>query len=65
MNIDNDIKNPKNYIAGIFYCNKNDKRIIVPKQDRYRGWTINFGNRFTYIILVSIAVFILIYQLLK
>lgn len=65
MNLDNDIKNPDNYKLHIFYYNPKDKRIIVPKQDRYRGWTLNFGNRFTYIIILSIASAIFIYQLMK
>jgi uncharacterized membrane protein len=65
MNIDNDINNPENYKFHIFYFNPKDKRIIVSKQDRYRGWTLNFGNRFTYIIILSIAIGIFIYQLMK
>lgn len=55
MNIDRDIKNPDNYKLSIFYFNKDDKRIIVPKQDKYRGWTLNFGNKYTYLSLIVIV----------
>ena len=34
-----------NYKWGIFYCNRNDQRIFVPK--RYGiGFTLNFGKPF-------------------
>lgn len=65
MNLDNDIKNPDNYRFNIFYFNPKDKRIVVPKQDRYRGWTLNFGNRYAYMLIISIAMAIFIYQLIK
>lgn len=38
-----------------FYINRFDSRIIVPKRNKMMGWTLNFGNPFTY---VSIAVII-------
>lgn len=62
MNLDNNIDNPDNYKFSIFYFNPKDKRLIVPKQDRYRGWTLNFGNRLTYIIILTIALAIILYQ---
>jgi len=62
MNLDRDIDNPENYKFHIFYYNPKDKRIIVPKQDKNRGWTLNFGNRFTYIILLAICLAIITYQ---
>jgi uncharacterized membrane protein len=64
MSLNRDINNPDNYKLGIFYFNPKDKRLIVPKQDRYRGWTLNFGNIFTYIIILGIALAIILYQII-
>lgn len=47
----NESKNPKNY-RGIFYFNKKDSRIIVPKWQSSRGWTINFGNPLAYVFII-------------
>ncbi len=62
--MDRDIDNPDNYKFGILYFNPKDKRIIVPKIDRYRGWTLNFGNKYAYLlaflivlVFVSLALF--------
>lgn len=33
-----------NWKLGIFYFNKEDKRIVVPKRIVLLGWTINFAN---------------------
>ena len=60
--MDREIDNPDNYKLHIFYYNPKDKRIIVPKQDRNRGWTLNFGIFFTYIILVVILLAIVFYN---
>ncbi len=39
----------------IFYWNPKDKRILVPK--RYGvGWTVNFANPFSILVLVGIMV---------
>ncbi len=48
------IDNPDNYKWGIFYYNTRDSRIILPKQNRWMGWTLNFANTYSYIILVGI-----------
>ena len=60
--MDREIDNPDNYKLQVFYYNPKDKRIIVPKQDRNRGWTLNFGNFFTYLILVVILLAIVFYN---
>ncbi|MEE4198033.1 MAG: DUF5808 domain-containing protein [Bacteroidales bacterium] len=49
---DREINNPDNYKLSIFYFNPKDKRIIVPKQDQYRGWTLNFGNIYAYLVIL-------------
>ena len=51
---DSNINNPNNYKYGIFYYNTDDSRIFVPKRNKYMGWTLNFGNHFTYLILGAI-----------
>ena len=53
--------NTDKYIWGLFYFDKSDSRVIVPKVNKWLGWTFNFANPFTYII---IFVFILIIVLL-
>lgn len=44
---------PKNYKWGLFYFNPNDSRIIVPKRAKWMGWTLNFANPWTYVILAT------------
>lgn len=58
------IEDPGNYKAGIFYFNRKDARVIVPKRDKMRGWTLNFGSIYTYIILLAfILVVVLVTKL--
>ena len=47
-----------NWKLGIFYFNKEDKRIVVPKRIVLLGWTINFANPIVYVILIGL-IFIL------
>jgi uncharacterized membrane protein len=37
-------KDSKNWKLGIFYCNKNDKRVFIDKRNPNFGTTLNFGN---------------------
>jgi len=46
---------PENYKWGIFYFNPKDPRILVPKRNRLMGWTLNFANPYSYLILIGIA----------
>lgn len=50
--------NPDNW-KGIFYVNKKDPRIIVPKFYASMGWTLNFGNIYSYLGLIAIIAIIL------
>lgn len=50
------IDEPTNYKWGIFYFNRKDSRIVVPKRVRGMGWTLNFGTIYTYILLIFIIV---------
>ena len=48
------IDDPLNYKWGIFYFNKDDSRIIVPKRTRVFGWTFNFAKGISYVIMLAI-----------
>lgn len=52
-------KNPNNW-KGIFYFNKRDYRIFVPKSNPYLGWTLNFASPYTYLFLAAILAIVLI-----
>ena len=52
--------NPENYKLGIFYYNKSDSRILVPKMISKTGWTLNFARPETYIIIALFVVLIYI-----
>jgi len=47
-------KDPNNWIWGLFYFNKKDKRLLPPKKIAAMGWTVNFANPFSVLILVLI-----------
>lgn len=57
------VDDSNNYKWGVFYYNVEDNRIIVPKRDRFAGFTINFGHRLIHIIIP--AILIVIFLLLK
>jgi|688.fasta_scaffold31657_3 uncharacterized membrane protein len=55
-------KDPANWKLGMFYYNKDDKRILPPKQNKWMGWTINFANPvsiFLFALFLLAIVFIL------
>lgn len=60
--MDPEVDNPDNYKFTIFYFNPNDKRVIVPKRNRFLGWTLNFGNIYSYFILGSFIAIIVFYK---
>jgi uncharacterized membrane protein len=45
---------PEKYKWGIFYYNPEDTRILVPKRAKWMGWTLNFANLWSYVILAGI-----------
>ncbi len=54
------------YKWGLFYFDPKDPRIIVPKGHAWSGWTLNFGNRFSYFVLsVLVALIVLIHYFVK
>lgn len=51
-------KDPNNWFWGIFYYNKEDKRIFPPKRIPWMGLTINFANRKSVVsFIVALAFF--------
>jgi len=54
------IDDPTNYKWGIFYFNRKDNRIVVPKRSRMMGWTLNFGNVYTYVFLILIVAAVIV-----
>jgi len=45
--------NPDNW-KGIIYFNSKDSRLIVPKRNPSMGWTFNFANPLSYILLIGL-----------
>lgn len=45
---------PENYRWGILYFNPKDPRIILPKRIKEMGWTLNFANPYSWLIIFSI-----------
>jgi uncharacterized membrane protein len=43
-----------------FYINRYDSRIFVPKRNRMMGWTLNFGNPYTYLFIAVIISLIIV-----
>jgi uncharacterized membrane protein len=48
------VDNIENFKLGVFYFNKADSRIVVPKRTRSFGWTMNFAHRGSYAFMVAI-----------
>ena len=61
--LDNMSKDATNW-KGIFYFNRKDPRIIVPKIIPSMGWTLNFSNPYSYIALIAIIGVIILTQFL-
>ena len=52
--LDNWHNDPSNWTWGLFYYNKEDKRIFPPKRISGLGWTINFANPFSILLFLII-----------
>ncbi|MFN3998976.1 DUF5808 domain-containing protein [Algoriphagus sp.] len=51
-------QDPDNWKLGIFYFNKKDKRILPPKRNKLMGWTVNFANPVSVLVLIVLLVLI-------
>ena len=47
------------YYLGLFYFDKGDKRVIVPKMNKMLGWTVNFAQPQAYIIILIIVIVVI------
>jgi uncharacterized membrane protein len=54
-------KEPENWIWGMFYYNKEDKRLLPPKRIPYMGWTVNFANRNSVFLFVFTMLLIILF----
>lgn len=52
-------RNPSNW-KGVFYFNRKDPRIFVPKLNPAMGSTVNFANPYTYLIIGGLILVLLI-----
>jgi uncharacterized membrane protein len=50
-------KDPNNWKYGIFYYNKEDKRLLPPKRQEWMGLTINFANSKSVLFFVGMMAF--------
>jgi uncharacterized membrane protein len=50
-------KDPNNWKYGIFYYNKEDKRLLPPKRQEWMGLTINFTNSKSVLFFVGMMAF--------
>lgn len=51
-------KDSSNWIGGLFYFNKKDKRVLVPKRIRVLGWTINFASPYALPVVALVVIII-------
>ena len=50
-------KDSNNWIYGIFYFNKADKRLFVSKKIEWMGTTVNFANRNSVLFMIGFLLF--------
>jgi uncharacterized membrane protein len=44
---------PSKFYWGIFYFNREDKRLLPPKRVPFLGWTVNWANPYSVLLLVA------------
>lgn len=47
-------KDSTNWKWGLFYFNKEDKRIFPPKRVPMMGWTVNFANKWSIMAMIAL-----------
>ena len=50
-------QDPNHWIWGIFYFNKQDYRLLPPKRNPWMGWTVNFANPKSILLLLAMMLF--------
>jgi uncharacterized membrane protein len=58
-------QDPENWKFGVFYFNKEDKRIFPPKRKAQFGWTVNFANPISILAILAIITATIIVTKLK
>ena len=58
-------KDPKNWVWGMFYYNKEDQRLILPKRIAWMGLTINFANYKSVLFIIGIFFFVFIVSMIQ
>lgn len=53
---------PNNWKWGMFYFNKEDKRLFPPKRVPMMGWTINFANKWSILAMIALVITIIIFM---
>ena len=50
---------PDNWVLGVLYFNPKDHRIFPPKRVEGFGWTVNFANPYSILVLILMIVLII------
>lgn len=50
-------KDPNNWKLGFLYYNKEDKRLLPPKRIEWMGFTLNFANPKSILLVIPILLF--------
>ena len=53
-------KDPDKWIWGLFYYNKEDRRLLPPKINPIMGFTVNFANTKSVLFFVTMMLFFLL-----
>ena len=51
--------NQDDYKYGLIYDQKKDPRLFVPKGSGGIGWTVNFSNKWSYVIIAALIGFVI------
>jgi len=57
---DNWHKDPNNWRLRFFYYNPKDKRLLPPKKIEWLGYTINFANPYSVLLLLPLVIIIVL-----
>ncbi len=51
---------------GVFYYNKDGRRLFPPKRNKFLGWTVNFANPYSVLAMfLAIALLVFIVESIK
>jgi uncharacterized membrane protein len=57
---DNWSNDSANWKWGVFYYKKEDKRLFLPKRNKYLGLTINFANPYSMVFILAMIILIIV-----